>query len=403
MDDHSRPRIGYVLKMYPRFSETFIVNEILAHEAAGLPIEILSLRPPVDGRFHAALAEVKAPVHYISDSNVLASEFWTLLDEAKSEFSGAWEVLCETTALDVRDVMQAIEVARQVRLLGIEHLHAHFATVAATVARLAAALTGISYSFTAHAKDIFHESVVIAELDRLMADASAVVTVSQYNKAYLSERFASANVHVVYNGLDLERFEVKALERCREIVAVGRLIEKKGFEDLIDACSLLAQAGERIHCRIVGGGPLEGALRERIKSHNLEHAISLEGPRPQHEVLAIVAGAAVFAAPCVVGADGNRDGLPTVLLEAMALGTPCIATPVTGIPEIVRNGETGLLVPERSPVDLAHAIQSMLEYPPLGARLATAARQQIEAQFDIHTNTGFQRELFTQAISAVRR
>lgn len=380
------PRVGYVLKMYPRFSETFILTEILAHEAAGADLEIFSLRPPGDGRFHGALAEVRAPVTYLTHHGRRAADLWSLLGTGSAGLPGLGPHLDELLAADVDDAAQAVELALLVMARRIDHLHAHFASVATTVARLASLLTGVPYTFTAHAKDIFHETVDDSDLWRKLEDAAGTVTVSDFNLAHLRDRFpgAASSVTRVYNGLDLVRFPYSSPhDRRPRVVAVGRLVEKKGFTDLVAACALLADQGATFGCELVGAGPEEARLREQIESLGLADIVCLRGPLPQHEVRAAVAGAAALVAPCVVGGDGNRDGLPTVLLEAMALGTPCVATPVTGIPEAILAEQTGLLVPEGDPEALALAIGRLLDDAALRTRLAVAARTLVEEEFEV--------------------
>jgi glycosyltransferase involved in cell wall biosynthesis len=180
-------------------------------------------------------------------------------------------------------------------------------------------------------------------------------------------------------------------------VAVGRLVEKKGFAYLIEACGILAKRGRHFGCQIIGPGLLEPDLRSQIERLNLQARVELIGPRPQSEVFKYIQGAAVLAAPCVVGTDGNRDGLPTVLLEAMALGTPCVSTDVTGIPEVLHDGETGLMVSQHDPDALASAIERLLVDPALRVRLSTRARRLIETEFDIHRNTAHLRTIFEMA------
>jgi glycosyltransferase involved in cell wall biosynthesis len=390
-------RVGYVLKRYPRYSETFIVTEILAHEAAGLEIEIFSLRPPEDTHFQDVIARVRAPVYYLSASGLKALDFWKALDQAGQVLPDMWAALEVARGEDVTEVYQAILLACQVRQIGIDHLHAHFATSATSVARLAAHFAEVPYTFTAHAKDIFHESVRPDDFARKLGDAAAVITISDYNIEYLRQAYGHAadRVQRIYNGLDLERFPYSdPYTRPPRIVSVGRLIEKKGFTDLIDACSILAQQGCQFTCQIVGTGELEAVLRSHIRRLGLETFVELIGPQPQNEVARLVQGAGVFAAPCVVGLDGNRDGLPTVLLEAMALGTPCISTDVTGIPEVLQDGTTGLRVPQHDPPALADAIDRLLSDPGLRARLAVQARRQIEAKFNSHHNAALLRQVF---------
>ena len=306
--------------------------------------------------------------------------------------------LDELLGAGVDDAGQAVELALAVRRRGIDHIHAHFASVATTVARLASLLTGVPYTFTAHAKDIFHEDVDPSDLRTKLEGAAAVVTVSDFNLAHLAWSIgpAAARTERIYNGVDLDRFPRSTVEhRPAVIVAVGRLVEKKGFSDLIDACHRLRSDGREFRCDIIGAGPEEERLRQQVERLHLEATVHLRGPLPQSVVRTAVAGAVALAVPCVVGSDGNRDGLPTVLLEAMALGTPCVATPVTGIPEVIRSEETGLLVAEHDTEALAGALARLLDDRRLGSHLAAVARKLVEEEFDIHRQAGHLRRHFT--------
>ncbi len=393
-------RIGYVVKRYPRYSETFIVNEVLAHEAAGTHIEIFSLRPPCDTHFQDVIARVRAPVHYLPHAGLKVRDFWEALSRAQKRLPGLPDGLEQAWGNDVTEVHQAVELANRVHELGLVHLHAHFATSPASVARLAARFAGITFSYTAHAKDIFHEDVDPLELRTKQRDAASVITVSDFNARHLRELDSESAEHVtrIYNGLDLDKFQFDSpAVRPLRIAAVGRLVEKKGFSDLIDACWELVNGGLEVDCRILGAGPLEPELREQIEKLGLGARVVLTGPQPQNIVREELRAAAVFAAPCVVAADGNRDGLPTTLLESMAMGTPCISTNVTGIPEMIQHERTGLIVPQHDPTALACAIRRLLGDPVERVRLATQARQLIEEEFDVVRNTAIQREIFQSA------
>ncbi|MGQ0573527.1 MAG: glycosyltransferase [Pseudonocardia sp.] len=377
-------RVGYVLKRYPRLSETFVVQEVLAREAAGEDVAIAALRPAGDPRFHPAVAAVRAPVTWVAQPHS-ASGLWDTLGAAHRDLPGVARVLPELLALPAPDAAQVLHVARWVRETGVTHLHAHFATLATTVARLAARATGVPYSFTAHAKDIFHSSVDRTALRAKLADAQHVVTVSDFNAAWLRERFgaAAARVHRVYNGLDVAALPfAPPVRRSGRVAFVGRLVEKKGLADLVDAVALLRERGRPVPLDVVGAGVLGEAVRRQVGLLGLGDLVTFHGPLPAHRVQQVVAAATVLAAPCVQAADGDRDGLPTVLLEAMALGTPCVSTPVTGIPEAVRPGETGLLVPESDPHALADAVATLLDDADLRVRLATAARAHVARRFD---------------------
>ncbi|MDH3298071.1 MAG: glycosyltransferase family 4 protein [Gemmatimonadota bacterium] len=390
-------KVGYVVKRYPRYSETFIVNEILAHENAGLELEIFALGVSGDTHFQGNIAAVRAPVLYLSPL-IKAVELWTEFEETAAIWPGFWaEVGGEGN--DVKEVYQALQLARLAARRGITHLHAHFATSAASVARLAARLAGVPFTMTAHAKDIFHESVDAAAFQAKLIDAAVTVTVSDFNLAFLKSTYGSAAARArrVYNGLDLSAFAYTDPDvRPLDVVAVGRLVEKKGFEDLIEALGILKQRNLPLNCMLIGEGPLEDQIRARIAGLGLGDRVQMAGPCPQREVKARVRSAAVFAAPCVVGADGNRDGLPTVLLEAMALGTPCVSTDVTGIPEILSHRQTGLMVAQREPAGLADALHELVRDRALRIRLARQARRRIEQAFDIHRNAGELRSIFEE-------
>ncbi|MGO1318246.1 MAG: glycosyltransferase family 4 protein, partial [Cellulomonadaceae bacterium] len=368
--------------------ETFVVSEIIAREEAGAAIEILSLRPPVDPRFHDTLARVQAPVTYVPRVR-RADEVWARLRAASvldAPDARTWDLLLDA---DPEDASQALDLAVQVRERGVTHLHAHFASMATTVARLAAGLAGVTYSFTAHAKDLFHESVSDEDVAAKSRDAHHVVTISAYNVAHLVGIGAPPeSLHLVHNGLDLTAFAPRTppsgarAPGTLRVAAVGRFVEKKGFDVLLDAVALLRSRGEAVHCDLVGAGEADAALRAQAQALGLGPAVTFHGPLPQDQVRRVVGGADVFAAPCVVGADGNADGLPTVVLEAMALGTPCVTTDVTGLVEAIDQEQTGLLVDQHDAVGLADALARIGRDPELAARLATQARTRVEQRFD---------------------
>ncbi|MGH3937432.1 MAG: glycosyltransferase family 4 protein [Pseudonocardiaceae bacterium] len=382
--DTGAGRVGYVLKRYPRLSETFIVSELLAREAAGEKLAIASLRQTDDPGFHAAIAAVRAPVSWIPQLHTVDA-LWQTLEAAHRELAGLPAVLADLLALPATEAAQVLHVVRWVHTAGVTHLHAHFATLATTVARLASRITGVPYSFTAHAKDIFQRSVDPVQLRTKLADAHHVVTVSEFNATWLRERFGAAagRVHRVYNGLDVAALPFTTPRRRNGRIAfVGRLVEKKGVADLLDGVALLRERGRRVPLDILGTGVLGDPLRAQVRRLELADLVRFHGPRPAHEVHKVLRAASMLVAPCVHAVDGDRDGLPTVLLEAMALGTPCVSTPVTGIPEAVLHDRTGLLVPERNATALADAIAALLDNPPLRIRLATAARAHLEEYFD---------------------
>jgi glycosyltransferase involved in cell wall biosynthesis len=390
-------RIGYVVDHYPRYSDTFITNEILAHEAAGLALDIFSLHHTTDTHFQGGIARVSAPVTYLPTERPNGDTFWAMLDAAGAAAPAVWSTLRHARGADVMEVHKALALALEVQHRRIAHLHAHFGNAATSVARLAARFACIPYTFTTHASDIFHEAVDPADLRLKLSEAAAVVTASDYNQAYLKTMYgpAAARVERIYNGLELAAFPYRSPERRPpHIVAVGQLEERKGYLHLIGACAQLRQRGRTFACSIIGSGALEVELRREVARLGLEAVIELPGSRPHPDVIQAVQGAAVFVAPCLEADNGDRDGLPTALLEAMALGTPCVSTAVTGIPEAVRDGDTGLLVPEANAIALADALERLLEDAALRVELAGRARRLMEEEFDVRRTAARLREVF---------
>jgi len=386
------PRVAYVLKVFPRLSQSFILNEILEHERVAMPFEIFSLKRPKREPIHSAVSSVATDVTYLPDPE--AESAHAAPAAAGDEYATASELTW------------AAAVARESKARGVDHLHAHFATGAANVARLAARAAGITFSFTAHARDIFHEGIDQRLLGIKIAAASAVVTVSEFNVRHLEAQFGEdANaIERIYNGVDLTVFPFhEAPDRRSLVLAIGRLVEKKGFEVLVRAASLMRNELPEMRVEIVGSGPLEPTLRDLIASLRLEEVCSLVGALPREAVQERMRQAALLAVPCVIARDGDRDGLPTVLIEAMAVGTPCVSTDVVGIPEIVRHEETGLVTVPGDPADLAGGCLRVLNDVNLGRSLAIKARNLVERSFDTRRNAGTLRDLFRRAVTGGAR
>ena len=323
-----------------------------------------------------------------------AIDLWSQLtdgltrQEDRERFAAIMPVLAELPG-DV--VAQGVELARQARRDSITHLHAHFASLAGRVAWIASALTGIPYTVTTHAKDIFHESVNPVWLRRICPDAQRVIAISRYNEDYLGTVLAGtgATVSLRYNALELDRFSYRAPQPVSatraeplRVCAVGRLVPKKGFADLVEAVRILVSSGIDIEVELAGDGDERERLTEQIERLGLADRIRLLGPLTQAEVRELLARSDVFAAPCIEAADGNIDGLPTVVLEAMACGTPVVATAVSGLPEVVHDGVTGILLPPGDPASLAVALRGIARGEVDTVSLSRGARALIEEQFD---------------------
>jgi colanic acid/amylovoran biosynthesis glycosyltransferase len=399
--------VGYLLKMYPRFSETFVLNELLELERQGVRLHVFSLKKPDDGIFHAGVSRLRAPVTYLPESPLLQPRAYAAAHRAaqsgdRARYASALAAtLARRSRSALKQFLRAGYVAPLLLHHEIRHVHAHFASTAASVALHAHRLTGVSYSVTAHAKDIYRDDIDRRQLAAKLEEARFVVTVSDYNARRLSQLAPQARVVRIYNGLDLDRLVPNGRVRNDPplVLAVGRLVEKKGFHVLVRACALLRDRGVPFRCAIVGKGPLERDLGSLAGNLGLEGRVELRGAVPADALVELYRHADVVAAPCVVEADGNRDGLPTVLIEAMALGVPVVATDVTGIPELVEHERTGLLVRQGDPVSLANSIQRVLNDPPGAAALAAAGRAQVERNFQLRANVSQLRSLFEEALA----
>lgn len=387
--------IGYVLKKFPRASETFILNEILALQRRGVNVTVFSLNRPDDGVFHRALADLSHPVVYLP---VRKSDAWLqLLRQRRGMLRTHGQALLDRLDLLLAagrpDVLQllgnAIDLAEACRERGVEHLHAHFATVAAHAAAAAAPLAGVSFSVTCHAKDIYREGIEADGFAALLRDAAFVVTVCEANRRWIEERLRGADLplRVLYNGVDTAGFHPRhRTEPTRPtLVAVGRLVEKKGFAVLLDALAKLRDGGLAPRCLIVGDGEERAALLARAAQHRLDH-VEFVGMRTHDEVRAILHGATAMVLPCIIGADGNRDALPTVLLEAMSAGLPVISTDVGGVDEIVDGGKAGMLVRPGDVDALASAMSELLQSTEVQRGMSSAGRARAERLFDLDTN-----------------
>jgi glycosyltransferase involved in cell wall biosynthesis len=253
-------------------------------------------------------------------------------------------------------------------------------------------MLGGTFSFTAHARDIYHTYVSPAVDDAKrrakLSEAAFVVTVSDFNAAHLRALCpeAAGRIHRLYNGIDLSLFAPAETAVPGRIVAVGRLVEKKGFGVLVDACALLKARGLDFECRIIGDGPLQERLSSQIIGLGVADRVSLSGPMPQERLADELGTASIATLPCVITPDGDRDGLPTVLLEAMGKAIPVVTTTVTGGPEIVAEGETGLLCPPDDPKALADALERLLCDPARARTMGAAGRLRAERLFDLTTN-----------------
>lgn len=391
-------KIGYILKRYPRLSETFILNEIRALERLGTSLTLFSLLRPEETHYHPTVNEVRSMVHYLPGywlrkTAVVASAHLVTVATAPLPYLHAlvlaswWSIRTRHPISVGKQFLRAGFVARICHQRGIRHLHAHFANAPATVARLAAVMCRIPYSFTTHAKDLYLPSPKV--IGRRVRSASFVLTCTQHNVDYLRSFLPAADhskIHLVYHGIDLSAFPPVAtpisFEQPPLILSVGRLVAKKGMDNLIESCHLLQARGIAFRCVIVGQGPLRQRLEQRIEELGLCNQIQLLGAMAHDRLIRLYGEAALFALACHVTENGDRDGIPNVIVEAMATGLAVVSTQVSGIPEIIQDGHNGVLVAPHDTVAMADALQRLIEQPEVSKRLGRTARTSIEGRFE---------------------
>ena len=393
-------RVAFVLKGYPRLSETFIAQEIAALERRGLDILIVSLRQPTELRTHPVHGEIRAPRLYLPEylyqepRRVLrawrAVRRWPRYEEARA----AWlrDLARDPTPNRIRRFGQALVLAEELPA-DITRLHAHFLHTPASVTRYAALLRGLAWSASAHAKDIW--TTPEWEKREKLASCTWLVTCTETNREHLAALAPPDRVERVYHGLDLARFPPPGNRRAPRdgsdpddpvaILSVGRLVEKKGTDVLLEA---LVRLPKSLHWRFahVGGGPLARALERRATALGIAGRVAWRGALSQGEVLAEYRAADLFALASRIAHDGDRDGLPNVLVEAQSQGIACVATTVSAIPELIRDGVTGLLVAPESPDELARALQDLIVDPGLRRALGDAGRARVAAEFALDAN-----------------
>lgn len=383
-------RVVYVVSLFPCWSETFIVREIGALVASGVDVRILSLKHPSEDLVHADAAALLDRVRH---PRPLAATLATFLGATVRQPRIMAGILLRILADGWRSP-RVLARSLAALLRGVGHIgwlrdfepdlvHAHWATYPSTVAWALGRLLGRPFGFTCHAHDIFTERQLLL---RKIEEAALAVTISRYNVEWLRAHVAgdaARRLQVVHCGVDMHNAPWEPEGRDEGLIlAVGRLDPIKGFDTLVDALGLLRERGVDARCRLVGSGPLEGELRARAAGLGLEERIEFAGARPQDVLRSWMREAAVFTLPSCIAADGNRDGIPVALMEAMASGCATVSTRVSGIPELIEDGVGGLLVEPGDAGALADALQRLLADAALRRRLATGARARIEEQFD---------------------
>jgi glycosyltransferase involved in cell wall biosynthesis len=389
-------RVAFILKGYPRLSETFIAQEILALEQRGLQILIVSLRHPTDRATHPVHRLIRASLLYLPE--YLYQEprrLWRgwLRSRRRPGYRralGAWlaDLIRDPTPNRIRRFGQAVVLAAELPD-NVHQLHAHFLHTPASVARYTGLITGLRWTVSAHAKDIW--TLPFWEKRTKLAEASWAVTCTETGRSHLASISPRpGTVALCYHGLDLERFPTAPPrsgdsdgsdpERPVILLSVGRAVAKKGYDDLLAALALLP-AGLEWRFVHIGGGALGNALIRQAERLGLSPRIEWRGALAQPDVLAAYRRADLFVLASKVAKDGDRDGLPNVLIEAQSQRLPCIATNVSGIPELIEQGVTGLLIPPGDPLALSQVMAALIRDPPRRAALGAAGERRVRNIF----------------------
>jgi glycosyltransferase involved in cell wall biosynthesis len=395
-----QPSVAVVVKGYPRLSETFIAQEILALEARGLALDIWSLRHPTEKAVHPMHRQIRARANYLPEYlyqeplRVLKGVLWGLRQPAARRMLAAFwrDLKRDLTPNRGRRLGQAFVLAREMPP-HVRHLHVHYLHTPASVVRYAAMLRGLTWSFSAHAKDIW--TTPGWELTEKIADSLWGVTCTRTGQARLAELSpdADATPALVYHGLDLSRFPAPPERPPRDgsdpahplrIVTVGRAVAKKGFDDLLAA---LATLPDGLHWRLahVGGGEMLPALKRQAVQEGIADKVVFLGPKAQPDIVTLMRDADLFVLPAKAAKSGDRDGLPNVIMEAASQGLAIIATDFAGIPEFIRDGREGVLVPPGRWDLLANAINLLAREPARRDALGAAAAERLTRDFSMES------------------
>jgi glycosyltransferase involved in cell wall biosynthesis len=387
-------RLAYIVSRFPCLTETFVLREIQSLQALNWPIEVFGLHHMHTRVVHAAAASMEHSVHFVSGPTTVLRGLRVLRSNSvlrHQMLAADWRSK-RGFAKALMTLGAAAEWSEQMRDLHVEHVHAHFGSYPALAALVAAELLAIDFSFTVHAHDLFADNQLLAEKARR---ARFVATISEFNRQRLIDLLgpnSADRIRVIHCGVDLESFAFKQHSSHVppiRLVCVAGLREYKGLEHLIDACALLRAARPELpfECRIVGDGPLRDSLEQQIRRRGLHQYVRLEGERDEVEVQRVLASADLFVLPSVRARNGYMDGIPVALMEAMASGVPVIASRLSGIPELVRDEVTGLLVEPGNANGLCEAMLRMLREPALTQRRASLARGLVEREYDLSRTT----------------
>ncbi|MFH0945545.1 MAG: glycosyltransferase [Planctomycetota bacterium] len=402
--------IAYISQFYPHLTETFVYREVLALRRRGLKVLTFGTWSPDRTKLSAEALPLVDETVYVFPlvwRRYLGNHLCYLFRRPRRYLSTLCFVLTRrrqswrNRGFSFLHFCMAVHLARPMQRRGVSHIHAHFAINAATIALVISRLLDVPFSFTAH-NLLFTKQMILLEKCR---EARFIVAISEYTRRFLIDYAkpydVAPKIHVVHCGLSPAEFSSPSdLPRkdLPEILFVAQLQERKGAPVLVEACGILARRGVRFRCVIVGDGPERARVEEAVRRHSLEEVVSLEGAVPQERVRAYFDHADLFVLPCVTAQSGDVDGVPVSLMEAMAKKIAVVSTRVSGIPELVEHGESGLLVEEGEPGPLADAISRLLADDALRRRMGEAGRRKVEAEFDVEASACRLSDLFRQSL-----
>lgn len=417
-----RLRVIYMLLHFPYLTETFVAEEIRALRAQGIDVEIVSLLAAGKGPQQQVSQSLQPYCHYapplhawqlwwaqLAFQRLAPRRYWSLFLTLFIGVSATWSPVLIAKRLLI--FLKAVAVAYNLRQRKVALLHAHFAWLPGAAAWICAELLDRPFTVTTHAYDLYASTDLLA----LVANKAAhVVTISDYNRTYLIKHgiCPPSKVSVIHCGIDLTRLSLPAVgepmsretewqgEQTLRIISVGSLNEKKGHHYLIEACKQLKAQGLQFNCTIVGSGVKEAALLHLVERLGLQHEVKLLGALPNHEVMQLYTNYDIFVLAAAIAPNGDRDGIPVVMIEAGAHGLPIVSTEVSGIPELVQPNVTGLLVPPQDVTALADAIRRLAEEPLLRKELGRNVQALIAAEFDSFKNTQKLLNLFRHVTDA---
>ncbi len=388
-------KIAYILAQFPSISETFIQREITALKNEGFAVTIFALRRPDGEITHPGSAELVGSTEYrpalFSAAMFMSNIYWwwaapvECLAMLGRVMAGNWRrpiVMLKT----LLNFPAALYFARIAKKHDARHVHAHFAFIPADIAMIVAEMLEVNYSISAHAWDIYTQNA--AALSGKIKNSAFVATCTEHGRSRLVDmlpHIPEGRIVTVRHGLDMSKFRPDDPEHCT-ILAVGRLVEKKGFRYLVEACQILKQERRRFKCLIAGDGPMKELLNDMIAGYDLDDFVSLEGAMSEEQLAELYERATVLVVPSIVTANGDMDGLPNVILEALAMKVPVVASAISAIPELIINGETGFLAPQGSQKAMAKRIAMLLDDPDLRRRIGENGRTKVESDYDISMN-----------------